>query len=94
MRKSSLDVIAVLSGEEGCWSNDEYTVQMQTIGLFDISFGDDFLEAVEQWVSDMQGKLEYNCRYQLIMRHVYEHDAAGAMVGRHFEVIDTSIERW
>lgn len=95
MRKSSLDVIAVLSSGDGCaWSDDEYSVQMQTIGLFDIRFAQDFSEAVEQWVYDMQGKLEYDCSYQLIMHHVYELDAAGATVGRHFDVIDTSIERW
>ena len=83
MRKSSLDVIAVLSGEEGCWSNDEYTVQMQTIGLFDISFGDDLLEAVEQWVGisideaqRMKGSRDkwIGLRYPLVERMMSRND--------------------
>ena len=95
MRNASLDVIAVLYSEQGCdWGEEEYSVQLQTIGLFDISYAQDFSESVEQWVSDMGDRLEYDCHYQLLMRHVYEHDGAGAVVGRYFEVIDTSIQRW
>ena len=95
MRKASLDVIAVLISESGCsWEDDEYSVQMQTIGLFDISFAEDFYIAVEQWVSDMGEKLQYDCSYQLIMRHVYEHDRAGALHSRYFEVIDSSVQHW
>jgi hypothetical protein len=95
MRAASLDVIAVLCSESGCdWDKEEYSIQMQTIGLFDIQFANDFSEAVEEWVSDMSGKLEYDCYYQLIMRHVYEHDGAGATTNRYFEVIDSSIQRF
>lgn len=95
MRKASLDVIAIIFSESGCdWAKEEYSVHMQTIGFFDLQFVDDFSEAVEQWVSDMEGKLQNDCYYRLMMRHVHEYDAGVSCHSRYFEIFDESIQRW
>lgn len=95
MRKASLDVIAVLHSEEGCsWAEREYSVQMQTIGLFNVEYADDFSEAVTEWVADNLDDLKNDCVYQILMTHVFEHDGAGATVGRYFKIIDVSFESY
>ena len=95
MRAASLDVIAVLYSESDCkWSEDEYSVSIQTIGCFDLGFIDDFNEAVQEWVAENVDKLKNERTYQLIMKHVYEHDGAGACHSRYFDIIDVSYQDW
>lgn len=95
MRKATLDVIAYIDCESGCkWEDDEYSIRIQTIGALDIDYLDRFGEAVQEWVSDMSERLENDCTYQLIMRHVMEFDGAGACYSAYFEVFDSSFEKW
>lgn len=93
MRKAGLEVIAVLFSESGCdWSEEEYSVEIQTIGLLNVEFINDVKEAVQEWVSDMKGRLKNDCFYNLMMRHVYEFDGASACHSRYFEVFDVSFQ--
>ena len=95
MRNQGLDVIAVLCCELGnSWEKEEYSVSMQTIGIFDISFAQDFSEAVQEWVAENEETLKHDCIYQLYMAHTYEHDGAGATTARYFQVINVAYDSY
>ena len=95
IREGSLDVIASVSSADDCSIEDgEYSVTLYSVVGFDTAYFDDFNLAVSEWVTENLESLKCERTYQLIMKHVYEHDGAGAITARYFEVIDASYQDW
>ena len=88
-------VIANIWSDSGCrWSDGEYTKEILAPHSFDVDFIEDFEIAVDDWVSQREDDLLNECTYQLLLQHTYDHDGAGALVGRWFDVIESSANPW
>ena len=88
-------VIANIWSDSDCkWSEGEYTKEILAPHSFDVEFIEDFDFAVDEWVDQREDDLLNECTYQLLLQQYYEHDGAGALIGRGFDVVESSANPW